>query len=51
MGILAKISCKVKGHVYEEKNEKPDGFGYIATWLKCSRCGHETVVTRREDEV
>jgi hypothetical protein len=51
MGILAKISCKLKGHVYKETNQKPDGWGYIATWFLCNRCGHEKLVTKREDEV
>ena len=50
MGILAQIICKLKDHVYEETNQKPDGWGYIATWFICNRCGHEKVVTIREDE-
>ncbi|WP_186328751.1 hypothetical protein [Bacillus sp. X1(2014)] len=50
MSILANIICKFKGHVYEEINQRPDGWGYIATWYRCNRCGNETVVTKREDE-
>lgn len=50
MSIFAKITCKLKGHVYEETNQRPDGWGYIATWFVCNRCGHEKVVTKREDE-
>jgi hypothetical protein len=49
MGILAKIICKLKGHVYEETNQRSDGWGYIATWFLCNRCGHEKVETIRED--
>lgn len=51
MGVLAKITCKLKGHVYEETEQKPDGWGYIATWFICNRCGHEKVVTNREENV
>jgi hypothetical protein len=51
MGILTKIICKLKGHIYEETNRRPDGWGYVATWFLCNRCGHEKVVTIREDEV
>lgn len=51
MSIFAKITCKLKGHVYEETNQRPDGWGYIATWFVCNRCGEEKVVTEREDEV
>ncbi|WP_221830758.1 hypothetical protein [Neobacillus niacini] len=51
MGILSNIICKLKGHVYEESSQKPDGWGYIATWFICNRCGHENVVTEREDQV
>jgi hypothetical protein len=51
MSILAKIICQLKGHVYEETIQKPDGWGYIATWYMCSRCSHEKVVTEREDDV
>ncbi|WP_155928749.1 hypothetical protein [Bacillus sp. UNC41MFS5] len=50
MSILANIICKFKGHVYEEINQRPDGWGYIATWFRCKRCGNETVVTKREDK-
>lgn len=50
MSILANILCKIKGHVYEEINQRRDGWGYIATWYRCNRCGDETVVTKREDE-
>jgi len=50
MSILANVICKFKGHVYEEINQRPDGWGYIATWYRCNKCGHETVVTKREDE-
>jgi len=50
MSILANIICKFKGHVYEEINQRPDGWGYIATWYRCNRCGNETVVTKREDK-
>ncbi|WHY68959.1 hypothetical protein [Neobacillus sp. SuZ13] len=50
MSILANIICKFKGHVYEEINQRPDGWGYIATWYRCNRCGNETVLTKREDE-
>lgn len=51
MGMFAKIICKLKGHVFEETNQRPDGWGYVATWLICNRCGHETVVTKRKDDV
>ncbi|WP_307301787.1 hypothetical protein [Neobacillus driksii] len=47
MGILTKIIRKLKGHVYEESNQRPDGWGYIATWFICDRCGHEKVFTER----
>ena len=50
MSILANIICKFKGHVYEEINQRPDGWGYIATWYRCNRCGDKTVVTKREDK-
>ena len=50
MSLLANIICKFKGHVYEEINQRPDGWGYIATWYRCNRCGDETVVTKREDK-
>ncbi|MEH7235613.1 hypothetical protein [Bacillus sp. JJ1562] len=51
MDILAKINCKLKGHVFEEIKKRPDGWGYIATWFICDRCGHEKVVTEREDDI
>jgi len=51
MGFSEKIICKLKGHMYEKTKQEPDGWGYIATWFTCDRCGHETVVTEREDEV
>lgn len=51
MSILAKINCKLKGHVYKEGEQIPDGWGYIATFFICNRCGHEKVITKREDEV
>ena len=51
MALFSKIICKFKGHVYEESNQEPDGWGYIATWFTCNRCGNEKVVTKREEEV
>jgi len=51
MSVFAKIACKLKGHVYEETEQRSDGWGYLATWFICNRCGHEKVVTEREEKI
>jgi hypothetical protein len=51
MGILAKFMCKLHGHDYKETDIRPDGWGYLAITVVCTKCGDEKLITKSEDDL